>query len=107
VKGSGQDLENVTTNFPRIPQATTFENQKLGWAENMGNRKKYDYPVEPKIVVKDPPVKRTIENCHAVDLLDTSQICNFELPMSPEPVLTGQEAFFQVQKITLAYQMLV
>jgi hypothetical protein len=39
VKGSGQDLENATKNFPRIPQDNTFENQKLGRAKNVGNEK--------------------------------------------------------------------
>jgi hypothetical protein len=86
VKESGQDLENVTKIFPQIPQDTMFENQKLGRVEIIGNEKIWNYPAEPKIVVKDPLVKRANENCHAVNLLDTNQISNFELSMSPEPV---------------------
>jgi hypothetical protein len=61
----------------------------------------------PEIVVKNLPPGRANENFHAGDFLDRSQIGNFELPMSPEPVLAGQETFFQVQRSTLAYQMLV
>jgi hypothetical protein len=61
--------------------------------KNLGNEKNYDYPVEPKIVVKDPPVRRTNKNCHAGDLLDRSKIGNFKLPMSPEPILTSPKDY--------------
>ena len=58
-------------------------------------------------MVKNTPVGRANENCHAGEFSDRGQIGNFELPISPEPVLAGQEAFFQVQRTTLAYQMLI
>jgi hypothetical protein len=64
--------------------------------------------MQSKIVVENPQIERANESSHGVNPLHTSLISKFELTMiSPEPVLTGQEAFFQVQKTTLAYQMLV